>query len=323
MLQRAVKSFLEKQNRLSFSSLQTTIRRLQILNISEPQVKNRSTGRTLKHNIYSKELHTAWIQSCSINNVNLKGGNKDFNKQSESRNKNTYNKTDDHDDSNILFSSTEIDNKAESGMLNCGYEKELSDIENIYDSDYDEDDAEERFHHDDKTSDNVLMPLQSRELTTKRSRQENSMIQSEGIYKPKSIIQTLLDEEMEAGNQINHETAALEMKYDLEQAEKGALKTAGVPKVEFPALTSVAPIVNDSEVLMKMVDLGVSLFKVQKRGMIDHFLKMNFKKDVAPYLFFLKDRGVPAEKFGHVITECPWIFQHEIHNLQVSSVSLN
>ncbi|XP_053389563.1 transcription termination factor 3, mitochondrial-like [Mercenaria mercenaria] len=177
------------------------------------------------------------------------------------------------------------------------------------------------FFDDDETVGRELVPLKGQELETVRKNHGKSLVTTNMYYKPKSITQSLLEEEEEAADivtsETNSELARLEEEYNLDLAEKGQLKVPGVKKVEIPALTDVGPIVNDSEVLQKLVQLGVDLSVVQKKGMIEDVLKMNFKKDVGPYIWTLKDIGVPADKLGEVFTRCPWIFQQDVNKLRV------
>ena len=94
-------------------------------------------------------------------------------------------------------------------------------------------------------------------------------------------------------------------------------------KVAFPTkIYNFAPLVNQSETLREFVKLGVDLSEVEKTSMADRIIKMNFKKDVKPYLLFLHDLGVAPDDFGKVLTTTPYLFQEDIKTLKVSMAIL-
>ena len=90
-------------------------------------------------------------------------------------------------------------------------------------------------------------------------------------------------------------------------------------KVAFPEVYHLAPLVNQSEVLIKLVQLGVDLTQVERKGMASHVIKMDFKKDLKPYLLFLHDIGVPDNKLGRVLTMNPALLKEDIEVLRVSA----
>ena len=91
-------------------------------------------------------------------------------------------------------------------------------------------------------------------------------------------------------------------------------------KVAFPTkIYNFAPLVNQSETLGEFVKLGVDLSEVEKTSMADRIIKMNFKKDVKPYLLFLHDLGVAPDDFGKVLTTTPYLFQEDIKTLKVGT----
>lgn len=45
-------------------------------------------------------------------------------------------------------------------------------------------------------------------------------------------------------------------------------------------------------------------------------LRLDFNKDVAPRLLFLKDIGVDASHFGKIITHNPFILTESLENLK-------
>ena len=89
-------------------------------------------------------------------------------------------------------------------------------------------------------------------------------------------------------------------------------------KVAFPEVYHLAPLVNQSEVLIKLVQLGVDLTQIERKGMASHVIKMDFKKDLKPYLLFLHDIGVPDNKLGRVLTMNPGLLKEDIEILRVS-----
>ncbi|KAL3889667.1 hypothetical protein ACJMK2_001999 [Sinanodonta woodiana] len=80
-----------------------------------------------------------------------------------------------------------------------------------------------------------------------------------------------------------------------------------------------AAYVDHSETLSSLVKLGVDLSTIEHKGreICDFILKMDFNKDVRPYILFYKQIGVTDDKLGKIITKCPYIFQQELENLQV------
>ena len=93
-------------------------------------------------------------------------------------------------------------------------------------------------------------------------------------------------------------------------------------KVTFPKIYHLAPLVNQSEVLTKLVKLGVDLSEIEKKRLANQVVKMDFKKDVKPYLLFLHDIGVPSDEMGKILTKAPSLLQEDIETLKVSSVVL-
>ena len=92
-------------------------------------------------------------------------------------------------------------------------------------------------------------------------------------------------------------------------------------KVAFPTkIYNLAPLVNQSVTLRELVKLGVDLSEVEKTSVADKIIKMDFKRDIKPYLLFLHDLGVSHDDFGKVLTKTPYLFQEDIETLKVSSV---
>jgi len=65
---------------------------------------------------------------------------------------------------------------------------------------------------------------------------------------------------------------------------------------------SLASLVNESETLQKLVDLGVKLSYWDNSDKLGLAVKLDFDRDVAPVVRFLADFGVPHDKIGNVLT---------------------
>ncbi|KAH3768731.1 transcription termination factor 3, mitochondrial-like isoform X2 [Dreissena polymorpha] len=88
-------------------------------------------------------------------------------------------------------------------------------------------------------------------------------------------------------------------------------------KVPIPKLNNFLPIFTENVDLQKLVDIGVDLSKVQKEGIAEDILNMNFDQDIKPILVFFTDRGVKPDQLGEVISSCPALLKQEVHNLKV------
>ena len=81
---------------------------------------------------------------------------------------------------------------------------------------------------------------------------------------------------------------------------------------------SLAPYVNHSETLQKLVKLGVNLHHVEKDTNVASLLvKSDFKRDIQPLIFFLYHNKVPADSLGHVLSKNSDIFKEPIDKLQL------
>jgi len=68
-------------------------------------------------------------------------------------------------------------------------------------------------------------------------------------------------------------------------------------------------IINQSDTLKKLVDLGVELYLWEKRNHLDLAVKLDFERDVAPYIKFLADLGIPHDMIGSVLTRGPLVLE--------------
>lgn len=62
---------------------------------------------------------------------------------------------------------------------------------------------------------------------------------------------------------------------------------------------------------------GVNLWKLEQRPNVGSMLlRLDFNRDVAPILLFLKDIGVDGSHFGKIITQNPFILTESLENLK-------
>ncbi|CAA9997419.1 unnamed protein product [Nesidiocoris tenuis] len=80
---------------------------------------------------------------------------------------------------------------------------------------------------------------------------------------------------------------------------------------------NLAAYADKSPLLQKLIDLGVNLSTIEQRGAGELILRLDFERNVKPYLQFLLDQGVPAEELGSFITRNPYILNEDLENLQI------
>nr|XP_019946417.1 PREDICTED: transcription termination factor 3, mitochondrial [Paralichthys olivaceus] len=103
----------------------------------------------------------------------------------------------------------------------------------------------------------------------------------------------------------------------LEEINDEEAISISIPAAMPPASTSLRDYVDKSETLSKLVQLGVSLWKLEKRPNVGSMLlRLDFNTDVAPRLLFLKGIGVEESRFGYIITHNPFILTESLENLQ-------
>ena len=85
-----------------------------------------------------------------------------------------------------------------------------------------------------------------------------------------------------------------------------------------PSSYTLASYVERSEVLQKLVQLGVDLSKVDKRGggVADKIIKLNFEPQVAEKISFLNFVGVESDNLGKFLTKNPHILLEDQENLE-------
>lgn len=86
-----------------------------------------------------------------------------------------------------------------------------------------------------------------------------------------------------------------------------------------PMSFNLAAFANKSETIQMLIKLGVDLALIEKRfpETAEWLLKLDFASDVKPYIRFLVDHGVAPDQLGHFVTKNPWIFSHNLEDLQV------
>lgn len=79
---------------------------------------------------------------------------------------------------------------------------------------------------------------------------------------------------------------------------------------------NLAAYVNESYSLQQLVKLGVELYKFDnKPEIMETILKLDFERDMKPYIQFLLDCGVPIEELGTFLTKNPMIFTVHMDDL--------
>jgi len=86
-----------------------------------------------------------------------------------------------------------------------------------------------------------------------------------------------------------------------------------------PALNptfNLAAYVNESYSLQQLVKLGVEIYKFDNNpDVMEMILKLDFERDMKPYIRFIHDCGVPVEELGKFLTKNPMIFSEHMDDL--------
>ena len=91
----------------------------------------------------------------------------------------------------------------------------------------------------------------------------------------------------------------------------------GVVPIVTPSF-NLASLVNKSELLQKMVKLGVSIHDWERKGNVHSWvMTLDFEKDVQPIIRFLVDQGVSPETLGMFFTKSPMILKTSIEELEI------
>ncbi|KAJ7991882.1 hypothetical protein DPEC_G00288460 [Dallia pectoralis] len=84
-----------------------------------------------------------------------------------------------------------------------------------------------------------------------------------------------------------------------------------------PVSITLRDYVDGSETLRNLVELGVELWKLERRPNVGTMLlKLDFQTDVAPRLMFLKQLGVEDSRLGYMISHNPFVLTESLDNLQ-------
>lgn len=79
---------------------------------------------------------------------------------------------------------------------------------------------------------------------------------------------------------------------------------------------NLAAYVNESYSLQQLVKLGVELYKFDSNPKImEMILKLDFERDMKPYIRFINDCGVPVAELGTFFTKNPMIFTEHVDDL--------
>ncbi|XP_054909856.1 transcription termination factor 3, mitochondrial isoform X2 [Poeciliopsis prolifica] len=118
-------------------------------------------------------------------------------------------------------------------------------------------------------------------------------------------------------NQISVDLDADDKFSALEEISDEEAVGISVPSFIPPTSVSLQDYVDKSETLTKLVQLGVSLWKLERRPNVGSMLlRLDFNRDVAPCLLFLKEIGVEDSRLGYIISRNPFILSANLENLQ-------
>ncbi|XP_028255092.1 transcription termination factor 3, mitochondrial [Parambassis ranga] len=157
----------------------------------------------------------------------------------------------------------------------------------------------------DVTAKYLTTEAQENKFTNELSRRDVASLMATGDAVPLTENQTSLD--LDAAGEFS----ALEEISDEEAVS--IFVSSDIP----PVSISLRDYVDKSETLSKLVQLGVSLWKLEKRANVGSMLlRLDFNTDVAPRLMFLKGIGVEDSRLGYIISHNPFILTETLENLQ-------
>uniref|UniRef100_UPI00358EF8EC transcription termination factor 3, mitochondrial n=1 Tax=Myxine glutinosa TaxID=7769 RepID=UPI00358EF8EC len=107
------------------------------------------------------------------------------------------------------------------------------------------------------------------------------------------------------GNEVDnvHKNEVEEEDYEAEE-ELGLVKTQLLPS----SASSFRSYVGHSETLQKLIQLGVDLWRVERKiPAANILLRLSLEKDVQPRLVLLQSFGVPEDRLGRVLTRNPYL----------------
>jgi mTERF domain-containing protein len=136
-------------------------------------------------------------------------------------------------------------------------------------------------------------------------------VDRESLDKSEIIIEKSIKNETVRSELVELESDVLEMSEESIKKEIKNLRPAFRPFVY-----NLAYFANDSPVLQKFIEMGVSIRKWDSDRTIGEFiLKLDLEKNVKPYLIFLFDIGIPAANFAYIITKNPMLFKETLEDL--------
>lgn len=108
-----------------------------------------------------------------------------------------------------------------------------------------------------------------------------------------------------------------DLETELSEKESSDLLDLPKPKPMKPSY-NLAPYFSQSEVLQKLVALGVDLSAIEKvPEAADHIVQANWDRDIQPRLLFLHDIGILDSNLGHVLTKNPLLLKEDLDDMKV------
>lgn len=104
---------------------------------------------------------------------------------------------------------------------------------------------------------------------------------------------------------------------NLTEEEKLERKIRSLRPATRPLVYNLAYFANTSPLVQKLIEMGVAIREWDKDPSIGSFiLKLDFDKNIKPYLIFFHDIGLAPDTHAFVITKNPMIFKDPIETLQ-------
>lgn len=104
----------------------------------------------------------------------------------------------------------------------------------------------------------------------------------------------------------------------LEEIDDNEAISTSIPVPLPPSSYTLRDYVDQSETLSKLVQMGVSLWKLEQRPNVGSLLlRLDFEADVMPKLLFLKGIGVDDSRFGYIISHNPFLLTESLENLEI------
>jgi hypothetical protein len=85
-----------------------------------------------------------------------------------------------------------------------------------------------------------------------------------------------------------------------------------------PFVYNLAYFSNDSKTLKKFIEMGIQIRDWDREREVAEFvLRLDFNRDVAPYLVFLHDLGIKSKAQSKIIQKNPMLFKESLDDLQI------